>query len=50
MGPARTTLRASLASYAEPGARLGQANRLLCADAGSGKSVTLYYVGLRPGS
>ena len=50
MALARTTLRASLASYAEPGARLGQANRLLCADAGSGKSVTLYYVGLRPGS
>jgi sigma-B regulation protein RsbU (phosphoserine phosphatase) len=50
MALARTTLRASLASNAEPGACLGQANRLLCADAASGMFVTLFYLGLRPGS
>ena len=50
MALARTTLRASLASYTEPGACRGQAKQLLCADAGSGKFVALFDVGLRPGS
>ena len=50
MALARTTLRASLASLAESGACLGQANRLLCADAASGMFVTLFYLGLLPGS
>jgi phosphoserine phosphatase RsbU/P len=46
----RTTLRASLASRAEAGGCLQQANRLLCSDAASGMFVTLFYVGLQPGS
>ncbi len=50
MALARTTLRASLTSNAEAGACLQQANRLLCADAASGMFVTVFYVGLQPGS
>lgn len=50
MALARTTVRASLAAPADAGACLQQANRLLCADAASGMFVTLFYVGLQPGS
>jgi sigma-B regulation protein RsbU (phosphoserine phosphatase) len=50
MALARTTLRASLASSAESADCLRQANRLLCADSASGMFVTLFYVGLQPGS
>jgi sigma-B regulation protein RsbU (phosphoserine phosphatase) len=50
MALARTTIRSSLAAAESPLAGIQQANRLLCADASSGMFVTLYYIGLGPGS
>jgi len=50
MALARATVRSSLAAVESPLAGIQQANRLLCADASSGMFVTLYYVGLEPGS
>jgi sigma-B regulation protein RsbU (phosphoserine phosphatase) len=50
MALARTTLRSSLAASASPLAGIHQANRLICADAGTGMFVSLYYAGLDAGS
>jgi sigma-B regulation protein RsbU (phosphoserine phosphatase) len=50
MALARTTVRSSLAAAGSALTGIQQANRLLCADASSGMFVTLYYVGLEPGS
>jgi len=50
MALARTTVRSSLAAADSALAGIQQANRLICADASSGMFVTLYYVGLEPGS
>jgi sigma-B regulation protein RsbU (phosphoserine phosphatase) len=50
MALARTTLRSSLAASASPLAGIQQANRLICADAGTGMFVSLYYAGLDAGS
>jgi len=50
MALARTTVRSCLAAAGSALTGIEQANRLLCADASTGMFVTLYYVGLQPGS
>jgi sigma-B regulation protein RsbU (phosphoserine phosphatase) len=50
MALARTTLRSTLAAAPSPLVGIQQANRLICADASTGMFVTLYYLGLEPGS
>jgi sigma-B regulation protein RsbU (phosphoserine phosphatase) len=50
MALARTTVRSSLAGAEAPVSGIQQANRLLAADAATGMFVTLYFVGLEPGS